>query len=134
VWVGPETVTSLIEAHGVDRGSILRPAFEGTPGWPVVVPLGCLDAIRSASADRMPAELMDDLARGTSNRLIELGDPGATHDAKTARADLPAYVGPMEPAAPHAHEWGAALADEAEDNALEGPALAPYEQAEDVEG
>jgi CTP:molybdopterin cytidylyltransferase MocA len=134
VWVGPETVTSLIEAHGVDRGSILRPAFEGEPGWPVVVPLGCLDAIRDVAADRMPDALIDDLAVGTPSRVIELGDPGTTHDAKTARADLPAYVGPTVPAAPHSHEWGAALADEAEDNPLEGPALAPYGQAEDTEG
>ena len=37
-WVGPETVTSLIEAHGTDAATILRPAWDGTPGWPVLVP------------------------------------------------------------------------------------------------
>ena len=42
---------------------------------------------------------------------------------------LPPYSGPTEPAAPHTHEWGAALADAAEESPLEGPALAPYDQA-----
>ena len=27
VWPDPETITSLIEAHGTDPGSILRPHF-----------------------------------------------------------------------------------------------------------
>jgi hypothetical protein len=80
----------------------------------------------------MPDDLVDDLAAGrTPRRLVELGDPGTIHDAATARADLPAYDGPPEPVAAHAHEWGAALADAAEDVPLEGPALAPYGQAED---
>ena len=59
------------------------------------------------------------------------GDPGTTHDGSTPRDQLPPYLGPEEPAAPHSHEWGAALADEPEDMPLEGPALAPYGQAED---
>src|SRR4051812_5352580 len=33
-WVGPETITSLIEAHGMDRAAMLRPAWHGEPGWP----------------------------------------------------------------------------------------------------
>jgi hypothetical protein len=51
------------------------------------------------------------------------------HDADVPRDQLPAYTGPTEPAAPHRHEWGAALADSPEDSPLEGPALAPYGQA-----
>ena len=131
VWVGPETVTSLIEAHGVDRGTILRPAFQGEPGWPVLVPMDCVATIRAAAADRMPDALIDELAAGTPIRLVELGDPGVSHDAGTAHADLPAYDGPPEPAAAHTHEWGAAMADDPEDVPLEGPALAPYGQASD---
>jgi molybdenum cofactor cytidylyltransferase len=131
VWVGPETVTSLIEAHGVDRGSILRPAFEGEPGWPVLVPLAHLAAIRSAAADQAPDELLAAVVATNRSRLVELGDPGVLHGAETARSDLPPYVGPPEPAAVHTHEWGAALADEAEDVPLEGPSLAPYGQAAD---
>src|ERR687891_1804620 len=38
-WVGPETVTSLIETHGVVPVDILRPAWDGEVGWPVLVPV-----------------------------------------------------------------------------------------------
>jgi hypothetical protein len=133
VWVGPETVTSLIEAHGVDLATILRPAFQGTAGWPVLVPLEAAAGLDGMPPERMPDAIIDDLATATSMRLIELGDPGTIHDASVARADLPAYEGPTEPPAAHSHEWGAALADEPEDSPLEGPALAPYGQAGDEE-
>src|SRR6185503_1688119 len=33
-WVSPETITSMIEAHGVDRATLLRPSFDGEDGWP----------------------------------------------------------------------------------------------------
>jgi CTP:molybdopterin cytidylyltransferase MocA len=39
VWVDAETVTSLIEAHGVEREAVLRPSFDGQLGWPLLVPL-----------------------------------------------------------------------------------------------
>jgi molybdenum cofactor cytidylyltransferase len=133
VWVGPETVTSLIEAHGVDRSTILRPAYEGTPGWPVLLPLAAAAGLQSIAADRMPDGIIDDLGRETEIRLIELGDPGTIHDASVLRKDLPAYEGPSEPPAAHSHEWGAALADDPEDSPLEGPALAPYAQAGEEE-
>ncbi len=35
-WVGPETVTSLIELHGTESAALLRPTWDGAPGWPVV--------------------------------------------------------------------------------------------------
>jgi len=133
VWVGPETVTSLIEAHGLDLSSILRPAFDGTAGWPVLLPLAAAAGLERMPSDRMPDGIIDDLAAETSVRLIELGDPGTIHDASVARTDLPAYRGPSEPPAAHAHEWGAGLADEPEDSPLEGPALAPYAQAGEAE-
>jgi hypothetical protein len=80
----------------------------------------------------MPDGVIDDLV-GTGVRIrdLELGDPGTVHDRDTAPADLPPYVGPTEPPLAHTHEWGAALADQAEDLPLEGPALAPYGQAEE---
>lgn len=134
VWVGPETVTSLIEAHGVDRSTILRPAFDGTAGWPVLIPIEAVAGLAGLAPDRMPGSIVDDLvAAGTSLRLIELGDPGATHDSSVVRADLPAYEGPPEPPAAHTHEWGAAPADEPDESPLEGPALAPFDQAGDDE-
>ncbi|MEO8273600.1 MAG: NTP transferase domain-containing protein, partial [Chloroflexota bacterium] len=130
VWVSPETVTSLIEAHGVDRGTILRPSYDGEAGWPVLVPSEGAANLASVAPNRMPDQILADLeAAGTPSRTLELGDPGATYDASVARADLPAYLGPTEPAAPHTHEWGAALADAGEDSPLEGPGLAPYDQA-----
>jgi CTP:molybdopterin cytidylyltransferase MocA len=133
VWVGPETVTSLIEAHGVDRSTILRPAYQGVPGWPVLVPIPAAGSLDGMAADRMPDGIIDDLAAVTAIRLIELGDPGTIHDASVARADLPAYEGPAEPPAAHSHEWGATLADDPDDSPLEGPALAPYGQAGESE-
>jgi CTP:molybdopterin cytidylyltransferase MocA len=130
VWVGPETITSLIEAHGVDRATILRPSFDGEAGWPVLVPMDAVDVLNGLAADRMPDAIIDDLETALGAvRLLALGDPGTTHDASVARADLPPYDGPSEPAAPHNHEWGAAMADEPDDQPLEGPALAPFGQA-----
>jgi CTP:molybdopterin cytidylyltransferase MocA len=130
VWVGPETVTSMIEAHGVAPNSVLRPDYEGDLGWPVLVPLGAFEALRAVAPDRMPPSVIDDvIAAGFADRHLALGDPGATHDRDTARADLPPYVGPTDPPAGHVHEWGAQVADEADDAPLEGPSLAPYGQA-----
>src|SRR5688572_21899809 len=57
-WVGPETITSLIEAHGTDAGTILRPAWDGTPGWPVLVPMANLDALRNLPPDHMPPDVI----------------------------------------------------------------------------
>jgi CTP:molybdopterin cytidylyltransferase MocA len=126
-WVGPETVTSLIELHGTAPGDMLRPTWEGDAGWPVLVPAGALEALAGVGADRMPPQVVDDLvAAGIAQRLVELGDPGVAIDGRTARADLPPYVGPEEPLADHVHEWGAAQAEEPDDGPLEGPALAPY--------
>jgi len=69
------------------------------------------------------------IAAGAPSRSLPLGDPGTTHDGSVPRDQLPPYSGPIEPAAPHSHEWGAALVDSAEESPLEGPALAPYGQA-----
>jgi CTP:molybdopterin cytidylyltransferase MocA len=131
VWVSPETITSLIEAHGVDRSTMLRPTYQGQAGWPVLIPTESASLLAEVARDRMPDMIVGDLiAAGLPMRLIELGDPGAIHDADVARAALPPYLGPAEPAARHRHEWGAATADDPEDSPIEGPALAPYDQAE----
>lgn len=135
-WVGPETVTSLIEAHGVSPGEILRPAWDGTPGWPVLVPTASLGALRGVPADRMPPDVVADLARTVPSRLVEVGDPGVVHDADTPFADLPPYDGPPDPPAGHTHEWGDGVADEGVDDSVpgEGRALPPYPQAGSDEG
>lgn len=133
-WVGPETVTSLIELHGTAPDHLLRPTWDGDPGWPVLLPLAAIDGLRAIAAERMPPAILDALvAGGLAQQLVELGDPGVVIDVATARADLPPYVGPEEPAAGHVHEWGAAQVDEPDDGPLEGPALAPYGQAADAD-
>ena len=129
-WVGPETVTSLIETHGVAAGEILRPAWDGTPGWPVLVPIAALGALGGTPADRMPADIIDGLAATVPTRIVEVGDPGVVHDAETAYADLPPYDGPPDPPAGHTHEWGDDVEEGAdEDVPGEGRGLAPYPQA-----
>jgi CTP:molybdopterin cytidylyltransferase MocA len=130
-WVGPETVTSLIEAHGPSAGALLVPTFDDEAGWPVLVPLTALGALRAVDPTRMPSAVVDDLAETIDRRNVALGDPGATHDRTVARLDLPPYAGPPEPAGGHTHEWGATVADDPDEGPLEGPALAPYGQAAD---
>ena len=112
-WVGPETVTSLIEAHGPDPETILLPAWQGEPGWPVLVPLIRLDALRGIATDRMPLDVIHDLVAVAPARLVDVGDPGVIHDVSTEQADLPPYEGPPDPLAAHTHEWGADVAAEA---------------------
>jgi CTP:molybdopterin cytidylyltransferase MocA len=131
VWVDAETVTSMIEAHGADEEKILRPTWRGEPGWPALVPVVHVALLASVAADRMPSDILEDLARlGAPVRLMDLGDPGVTHDRSVPRGELPEYEGPPGPisAGP---EWGAAAADREDDSPLEGPALAPYGQATD---
>ncbi len=119
-WVDAETVTSLIEAHGVDRAAVLRPAFRAEPGWPALVPTTHLEALRSLDAALMPDALLAALAAAVGSRVVELGDPGITHDLDTPRAALPPFEAPPEPAAAHHHEWGSPAAagpDEPPDSA-----------------
>jgi CTP:molybdopterin cytidylyltransferase MocA len=128
-WVGPETITSLIETHGTSGDDVLIPVFDGETGWPVLLPATGLERLRAVATDRMPPDIVAELRAGGGSRELTLGDPGATHDVSTARADLPPYVGPTEPPAGHVHEWGAQAAMSADDAPLEGPALAPYAPA-----
>jgi len=113
VWVGPETVTSLIEAHGTDPSTMLRPTWHGEPGWPVLLPMAHLAALRAMPADRMPPKIIEALAGQIPTRLVDVGDPGVTHDVDTPREDLPAYEGPPDPPGGHSHEWGEDVAAEA---------------------
>jgi CTP:molybdopterin cytidylyltransferase MocA len=113
VWVGPETITSLIEAHGVARDTLLRPTWQGEPGWPVLLPLSGLDALRAAPPDIMPPDIVERLAASLPTRDVDLGDPGVTHDVDTPFEALPAYDGPPDPPAGHTHEWGDDVVSEA---------------------
>ncbi len=102
---------------------MLRPAFAGEDGFPVLLPVTHLAAFRALAADRMPGELFEDLAAtGVPGGSIDTGDPGVTHDVAVPRGELPPYAGPPEPADAHAHEWGAATADDPDDAPVPGPA------------
>jgi CTP:molybdopterin cytidylyltransferase MocA len=113
VWVGAETITSMIEAHGPDPRTVLLPGWMGEPGWPVLVPLVHLEALRAIAADRMPLDVIHDLVATVPSRVVDMGDPGVIHDADTPLANLPAYEGPPDPPGGHTHEWGAGVASEA---------------------
>jgi CTP:molybdopterin cytidylyltransferase MocA len=120
-WVDAETVTTLIHAFGEDRSVVLRPAYRGEPGFPVLLPVGHLGSFRTLGAARMPGELFADLeAAGIPFRIVETGDPGVVYDVSTARADLPPYDGPPEPA--EGPEWGAGIADQPDDAPVPGAA------------
>ena len=123
-WVGPETVTSLVEAHGPSPRALLRPAFRGEAGWPALVPLSAVDTLRGLPISATPDELIALLAAATSvgTREIDLGDPGTVINGDTPRSDLPAYEGPAESTG--SREWGAALANMPDDAPLDGPARA----------
>jgi CTP:molybdopterin cytidylyltransferase MocA len=112
-WVGPETITSLIETHGTDPGTVLRPGWHGDPGWPVLVPMSRLAALRAIGADVMPPAIVEALVATVPSRVIELGDPGVIHDAETPFDGLPAYEGPPGPPGNHTHEWGEDVESEA---------------------
>ncbi len=126
-WVDPETITSLIEAHGTEPDAVLRPSFNGEPGWPVLLPTSAAESLRAQPADFAPDDLVAGVvASGAGVRHLELGDPGVTHDSSVARDDMPPFHGPPEPAAGHVHEWGSVAAERPDDSPLEGPPLAPY--------
>ncbi len=132
-WVDPETLTSLIEAHGAHPSDLLRPAFDGAEGWPALLPIAHLEALRALASDRMPDELLADLvASGVPSRVVEVGDPGVTHDIGTARADLPPFEGPPEPASGRTFEWGALAADAADEPVPAGPTIVAWR--DDPEG
>jgi CTP:molybdopterin cytidylyltransferase MocA len=111
-WVDAETVTSLIEAHGADPDSVLRPAYGGEPGWPTLVPVRHVQALAALGPDLMPPEILEALAAlGIDVRMADVGDPGVVVDAGTPREGLPPYDGPPGPMGGVHEEWGATAAD-----------------------
>jgi len=122
-WADAETVTTLIEVHGDDPSSILRPAHDGVPGWPALVPLAALERLAGMSAARMPDEILDDLAAGGLEvHRVDTGDPGVTHDIAVPRSSLPPFDGPPRPDDGVEREWGAPAADQSDDAPPAGPA------------
>ena len=109
-WVDPETLTSLIEAHGVTPGEVLRPSYEGTAGWPVLVPVQVLVTTTDRPSDRTVEETL--AAIEAPVRLLDLGDPGTAHDCSTPRSELAPYLGPSSPTSGLTHEWGSPAGQE----------------------
>jgi hypothetical protein len=106
-WVDPETVTSLIEAHGRAPDESLRPERAGEVGWPVLVPAGRVALVlEGAGASTLEARLAA-LAVGR----VELGDPGSVLGNEVDLTSLPDYAGPPEPVGGPPPEWGAAAAE-----------------------
>ena len=108
VWVDPETVTSLIEAHGRQNDRIARPAWQGTPGWPVMLPSERISEVLSGpntDIESALSGLVDEI------RLLELGDPGSVFGREVNLEALPGYEGPLERVGGPPPEWGAAAAD-----------------------
>jgi CTP:molybdopterin cytidylyltransferase MocA len=121
-WVDAETVTTLIAAHGERTADLVRPAYDGRAGFPALVPVVHLETLRALGADRMPGELLEDLAEaGIAVLGIDTGDPGVTLDVTTPRTELPPYDGPPEPADARDRDWGAALGGIADDAPVPGP-------------
>jgi len=110
-WVGPETVTTLIEAFGTRPDVVLEPTYRGEAGWPKLLPATRLETFRALPVDAMPDDLFEGLrAAGVAFEAVETGDPGVVVDGRTPRAELPPYDGPSGPGAGHAHEWGEGVA------------------------
>lgn len=132
-WVGPETITSMIEAHGTDPSTLLQPGWQGEAGWPVLLPLSALGVLGRLGAELMPPEIIAALAGTIPTRILDVGDPGVHYDADTPLADLPPYEGPPGPPGGHRHEWGDAVAERGVDEDVpgEGRGLAPFPQAAD---
>ena len=110
VWVDPETVTSLVEAHGATPDVIIRPALAGQEGFPILVPIGLLARIAAKKGLHGLEAVAELVAEGVPQLLVELGDPGIIHDLTTPRAELPGYQGPTGPAGGPPPEWNEALA------------------------
>jgi len=113
-WVDPETVTSLVEAHGATPEAIVRPAYAGRAGFPILVPVSYLERLAARTGLHGEEAVASLIAEGVPLRPIELGDPGIVFDLATPRSDLPGYQGPPEPTGGPPPEWNSALAAQAE--------------------
>ncbi len=110
-WVDAGTVTALIEAHPRDPGAVLRPAWQGEAGWPALVPVTHLGALRRLAPRLAGDAVLAHLASaGVVSLALELGDPGVRYDTATARQALPVFEGPERPLSGHPPEWGASVA------------------------
>lgn len=119
-WADAETLTSLIEAHGVDRRLVIRPSWRGRDGWPALVPVDALTSLATVAPGGSPSDALRALADARRRLVaVDLGDPGTILDATTPRDELPSYEGPPRPASGHHHDWGASAAERPDDEPVE---------------
>jgi CTP:molybdopterin cytidylyltransferase MocA len=96
-WVDPETVTSLIEAHGASPDAVIRPAYGGRRGFPILVPNSLAERLNELPGLHGEEAIDAVVAGGVPSLTVELGDPGIVHDGGTPRSSLPDYQGPPSP-------------------------------------
>ena len=113
-WVDPETITSMVEAHGSAAGQIIRPAWQGQQGFPILVPVTLIDALVGRLHLHGYEAVEKMIAAGAPHQILDLGDPGIVFDLATPRSALPQYQGPPQPEAAAVQEWNAELAAAAE--------------------
>lgn len=106
IWTDPETVTSLIEAHGRKADVVTRPRRAGQLGWPVLVPSARVDDVLAGDGGSV-----EEAVASIDTDSVELGDPGTVMGLEVALDELPDYAGPPEPVGGPPPEWGAAAAD-----------------------
>jgi CTP:molybdopterin cytidylyltransferase MocA len=108
-WIDPETVTSLIEAHGRHPRTLTRPRRAGESGWPVLLPIEQVPVVLAG-----PRGTAAEALAGHHIGSLELGDPGSVLGLEVALDELPDYAGPPEPVGGPPPEWGAAAAEQPE--------------------
>jgi hypothetical protein len=126
-WVDPESVTSLIEAHGRDGAAVLRPRRAGQQGWPALLPAGSASSLMTGAGADLEGALGN-----LAVIAVELGDPGTVLGAEVTIDALPAYSGPPEPLGGPPPEWGAAAADTADPEVPPVGQAAPGTTGQDV--
>ena len=113
-WIDPETATSLVEAHGVTPDAVVRPAYAGQAGFPILLPTSLTERLAAHGGLHGAEAVAAVIAEGAAAWLLELGDPGIVYDISAIRSSLPDYQGPSEPAAGSPPEWNADLAAHAQ--------------------
>lgn len=71
------TLKSLLKLMG-DSDEVLRPEFEGAPGWPLVLSRGAVDRLRAATGTQLEAALT-----GMRVRRVAVKDPGVVVNINT---------------------------------------------------
>ena len=134
-WVGPETVTSLIEAHGTDAGDDPAAGLGRDTG--LAGPRArstSLDALRDVPPDRMPPDVIDGPRRRRSRRASSRWATPASSTTPTRRSPTcrPTTVRPTRPpATPTSGATAWRRTGSTSDVPGEGRGLAPFPQAAD---